>query len=261
MKERICCVLVVILLLGTLTACGLRSPAEEPVPEVSGESADLPEPPQEAVPPEPSEPVQPEVPVPAGPEEPGPEPDPPDEEPVPPPADEDLVNVLDYIPSLFVELKYGTEDNFTGTVIYDFTEARLRYGTVKKLAEVQEELLGLGYSLKIWDAFRPVSAQFKLWEICPDGNFVANPNTGYSSHSKGNTVDLTLVLSDGTEIVMPTGFDDFTALADRDYSDVPAEAAQNALVLETVMTAHGFKGYQKEWWHYSDADSYPVIEE
>ena len=259
MKQRICCVLALVVLLNVITACGLRSPAEESAPEVSGESADLPEPPQEANPQKIPEPVQPEVPV--GPEESAPDPEPSDEELSPPPADEELVNVLDYIPSLFVELKYGTEDNFTGTIIYNFAEAQLRYGTVKKLAEVQEELLGLGYSLKIWDAFRPVSAQFKLWEICPDGNFVANPNTGYSSHSKGNTVDLTLVLSDGTEIVMPTGFDDFTELADRDYSDVPAEAAQNALVLETVMTAHGFKGYQKEWWHYSDADSYPVIED
>lgn len=69
--------------------------------------------------------------------------------------------VRDYIPSVYVDLKYASKDNFTGTAIYDFTDAYLRYGTVKKLAEVQQELLEQGYSLKIWDAYRLVSAQFR----------------------------------------------------------------------------------------------------
>ena len=124
-------------------------------------------------------------------------------EPTPEPRDDELVTVMDYIPTVFVELRYATTDNFTGQVIYDFTEAKLRYGTVKKLARVQESLLKQGYSLKIWDAFRPVSAQYRLWEVCPNGTYVANPNTGYSSHSRGNTIDLTLVRADGTEIPMP----------------------------------------------------------
>lgn len=177
------------------------------------------------------------------------------------PADEDLVRVLDYIPSVYVDLKYATEDNFTGTVIYGFTDASLRYGTVKKLKEVQEELSSQGYSLKIWDAYRPVSAQFKLWEVCPDPAYVADPNKGHSGHSRGNTVDVTLVLADGTRIAMPSGFDDFSALADRDYSDIPEEAAKNALILENTMSAHGFVGYSAEWWHYADSVPYPVVEE
>lgn len=195
--------------------------------------------------------------------DPTPEPDPEPEvtpEPVPEPADEDLVEVLDYIPDLFVELKYATEDNFTGAVIYDFTSARLRYGTVKRLAAVQAELAEQGYALKIWDAYRPPAAQFTLWEVCPDPVYVANPNKGYSSHSRGNTVDVTLVLSDGTEIEMPTGFDDFSALADRDYGDVPEPARTNALLLENTMAAHGFACYAGEWWHFTDQDSYPVTE-
>lgn len=180
---------------------------------------------------------------------------------LPEPAEEDLVNVLDYIPSLYVNLRYATEDNFTGVVLYDFTDARLRYGTVKKLAEVQEELLEQGYSLQIWDAYRPVSAQFRLWEVCPDATYVANPNTGYSSHSRGSTLDVTMVTADGTSIAMPSGFDDFSALADRDYSDVSQEAADHARLLENTMTAHGFTGYNAEWWHYSDSVAYPVVEE
>ena len=192
------------------------------------------------------------VPVPKPEPEPAPEPE--------EPADEALVAVTDYIPSIFVELKYATEDNFTGQVIYDFTDARLRYGTVKKLARVQAALLEQGYSLKIWDACRPVSAQFALWEVCPDPVYVANPNKGCSSHSRGNTVDVTLVLSDGTEVEMPTGFDDFSTLADRDYSDVPEPARSNALLLEDAMSGQGFKCYSGEWWHFTDEDSYPVAE-
>lgn len=177
------------------------------------------------------------------------------------PSDEDLVLVSDYIPSIYIDLKYATEDNFTETVIYDFSEAYLRYGTVKKLAAVQDELLAQGYSLKIWDAYRPVSAQFILWNVYPDSNYVANPNTGSSSHSRGSAVDVTIVYSDGSELLMPTGFDDFSSLADRDYSDISDEAADNALVLENAMTNNGFIGYSKEWWHYSDSIVYAVITE
>ena len=62
--------------------------------------------------------------------------------------------------------------------------------------------------LKIWDAFRPTYAQFVLWDICPDSIYVANPNEGFSSHSRGNTVDITIVDVNGDELVMPTAFDD-----------------------------------------------------
>ena len=171
-----------------------------------------------------------------------------------------FVRVSDYIPGIEVELKYATTDNFTGTVIYDFTDAYLRYGTVEKLAAVQTELEEMGLGLKIWDALRPVSAQFRLWEVCPNAAYVANPNTGYSSHSRGNTVDITLIALDGSEVPMPTGFDDFSALADRDYSDCGEQAAANARLLETTMTAHGFDPYWAEWWHFSDTVSYGVEE-
>lgn len=178
--------------------------------------------------------------------------------PAPEPSDDELVLVRDYIPGIFIDLKYATTDNFTGQVIYDSDEAYLRYGTVKKLLAAQNELSGRGLSLKIWDAYRPVSAQFKLWEICPNPVYVSDPNNGYSKHSRANTVDITIVTSTGESIPMPSGFDDFTALADRDYSDVSAEAAENARLLESVMVENGFVPYSGEWWHYSDSVSYDV---
>ena len=128
-------------------------------------------------------------------------------------------------------------------------------------AAVQAQLAQQGYSLKIWDAYRPVSAQFKLWNICPNPVYVSDPNKGFSKHSRGNTIDVTLVKADGSEIEMPSGFDDFTALADRDYSDVSKTARVNVRLLEDTMTAGGFKGYSGEWWHYSDSTDYPVIKD
>ena len=178
---------------------------------------------------------------------------------LPEPEEDALVSVTDHIPGIFVELKYATADNSTGHVIYNFTEARLRYGTVKKLAAAQEFFEEQGLSLKIWDAYRPVSAQWKLWEVYPDGNFVANPNHTHSSHSRGNTVDVTLVDKNGRELEMPTGFDDFSSLADRDYSDCSLITAENARLLQSILEQYGFRGYQKEWWHFTDTDPYEVI--
>lgn len=170
----------------------------------------------------------------------------------------DYVRVADYIPGAAIELKYAAPDNFAGKSIYDFEEAYLRYGTVKKLMQVADELAERGLSIKIWDAFRPYSAQLALWESCPDENYVSNPKTGSNSHCRGRTVDITLVDAQGRELTMPSGFDEFSPLADRDYSDCSAIAAENALMLQETMEKYGFKGYQKEWWHYSDTDEYSV---
>ena len=174
--------------------------------------------------------------------------------------DETLVNVRDYIPSVFVDLRYATENNFTGQVIYDFTAAQLRCGTVKKLALAADALAAQGYALLIWDAYRPVSAQFRLWEVWPDSTYVANPNTGYSNHSRGSCVDISLVTTDGGAVEMPSGFDEFTLRADRDYSDVSGEAAMHARLLEQAMTDAGFVPYAGEWWHYTDSVRYEVVQ-
>ena len=178
----------------------------------------------------------------------------------PEPADADFVNVKRYIPDVWVSLAYATEENFVGRKIYDFETCWLRYGTVKKLMAVQEQLREKGMTLLIWDGFRPVSAQFALWEACPDPTYVANPNKSFSSHSRGNTVDVTVAWADGREVEMPTGFDDFSPLADRDYRDCTPKAAENAAYLEQLMEEAGFKPYEGEWWHFTDTAPYPVEE-
>lgn len=226
-------------------------PAQSPTPPAST-TLPLPLPEENAASPEispaPSPETEPEA-------EPMPEPE---QEPVSEVEDSEFVKIEDYIPGVETQLRYATEENFTGKIIYSFNDAYLRYGTCKKLMAVQEELETMGLGVKIWDAFRPVSAQFVLWEVCPNPVYVANPNSGFSSHSRGNTLDITLVDSRGQEMIMPTGFDDFSALADRNYSDCSAQAAENALLLQNIMEKHGFSGYFGEWWHFSDTQSYEV---
>ena len=177
------------------------------------------------------------------------------------PENDEYVLVKKYIPDIYVELMYATDNNFTGVRIYDFTDAYLRYGTVKKLANVQKELKEQGYSLKIWDAYRPFEAQQKLWEVYPDPNYVANPANGMKKHNLGGTVDITMVAADGSIIPMPTEFDDFSLKADRNYSDIDnEEAVNNVMILQNAMDNNGFTGYQGEWWDYSDTVEYEAVD-
>lgn len=176
------------------------------------------------------------------------------------PDDGQLVRILDYIPDAVIDLRYATTNNFTGVVLYDDPEAYLCYGTVKKLMQVQETLREKGYRIMIWDAYRSPEAQWKLWEAYPDPSFVANPRNGLTSHSKGNTIDISIVYEDGSPVELPSAFDEFSAAADRNYSDVSEAAKKNALLLESIMYENGFTGYKGEWWDYSDTETYTLIE-
>lgn len=169
-----------------------------------------------------------------------------------PEKDPDFMNVQDVDPDIIVDLKYATTDNFTGKVIYDFTTAVSRTGTVKKLGVASQLLKEQGYRLKIWDAFRPVTAQQKLFNVVSDTRWVAKPNPNFS-HQKGVTFDLTLTDLAGNEIPMQSGFDDFTGKAVRDYPRTD-EQEKNYQILLQAMTQAGFVGYDGEWWDYRDSD-------
>ncbi|HQA08020.1 MAG TPA: M15 family metallopeptidase [Syntrophomonadaceae bacterium] len=178
------------------------------------------------------------------------------------PEDLVMVNLKEYIPSLHIDIRYAGENNILRRPIYSSPHAYLRLGTAKKLKKAQEEFLDCGYSLKIWDAYRPPQAQFELWKEYPDARFLVNPNIRPSQHSHGIAVDVTLVDKQGNELDMPSGFDDFTAKADRDYNDVSEEQANNALLLEMIMKENGFDSIFYEWWHFIDHDRayYDVVQ-
>lgn len=173
--------------------------------------------------------------------------------------DEDFVRIADWIPSARIELPYATEENFTSVKIYPFTDSYLRFGTVKKLAQAADKLAQLGYGILVWDGYRPVYAQQKLWDVCPDPNYVSKPGTGSQSHCRGIAVDITLYdLNSGKLLEMPSGFDEFSALGDRDYRDCSAAARANAELLEQIMESCGFKPYSGEWWHFTDTNTFEI---
>ena len=173
-----------------------------------------------------------------------------------------LVDLQKLDPTIVVELIYTTKDNFTGQAVYPpGSRAYLREEVAEKLLRVQKKLKKIGLSLKIWDAYRPLSVQYKFWEIYPVPGFVADPKIG-SNHNRGAAVDVTLVDSKGKELAMPTKFDDFTEKAGRDYYDLPAEAIKNRQILEDYMVSEGFVPLRTEWWHFDDENvkKYPVLD-
>lgn len=162
----------------------------------------------------------------------------------------DFVDILQVIPSVKLDMKYATVDNFTHTKLYDSSQALLRNGTADKLKKVADEVEEKGFRLQVWDAYRVPKAQLKMWSLVPDSRYVANPYKGYSNHSRGSAVDLSLVDLEGNEVEMPTGFDNFTAAASR------ANENANAKYLESIMVKYGFKPLATEWWHFDDTDTY-----
>ncbi len=131
-----------------------------------------------------------------------------------------LVEVRSLGSSIEVELIYATTENFTGQVLYNIQACLLRRSTAEKLAKANAEFAQDGYRLKVWDAYRPRSAQEIMWNVESNDIYVADPAVG-SNHTRGASVDVTLVDELGNELPMPTGFDDFTEKASRYYPDIP----------------------------------------
>lgn len=172
--------------------------------------------------------------------------------------DSEIVKVIDHIPDIHVDLRYAGENNLSGIEIYDYKDAYLRYGTVKKLAKVQAKLREQGLSLLIWDAYRPYSMQHKLYMILPD--CATNPQNGkYVAFNTGGTLALAIVKADGSALPLPSDFDEDGSKADRDFSDLSSEKAKYAKLLDELMTANGFEQYlTTKWYRYTDSVSYPI---
>lgn len=163
--------------------------------------------------------------------------------------EEPLVLVSEIDSTIVIDLPYATRNNFVGTVLYDTNLCYLRLSVARRLHRVQTRLHQKGYGLKIWDGYRPRSVQYKMWKIVQDPRYVADPRKG-SRHNRGAAIDVTLVDSRGRELVMPTGFDDFTEKAKRDYTDLPEAAIRNRQTLTDAMVAEGFLPLPSEWWHF-----------
>ncbi len=176
-------------------------------------------------------------------------------------AQDDFVNVQTLIPSVQIDMRYASKRNFTGQVVYDTSTCFLRPAVAERLKRVQRRLEKSGYGLKIWDAYRPTSAQQVLWDATPRKlrRYVANPKKG-SKHSRGAAVDITLLDSLGKECEMPTAFDDFSIRARTHYMNHTRQAIKHREILHKAMNAEGFLSVSGEWWHFNDPEwhTYPL---
>ncbi len=162
---------------------------------------------------------------------------------------QELVDVLSVNPTIALDIRYATENNFTHHKLYPVARCLLRREPAESLSAVQKELKTRGLGLKVFDGYRPLSIQKKLWEAVPDDRYVANPAKG-SRHNRGAAVDLTIIDSRGRELAMPTPFDNFSDTAHCDYMKLPRKVLRNRALLERVMERHGFLRMSTEWWHF-----------
>lgn len=164
--------------------------------------------------------------------------------------DTSLVHLKDYSKDFEYDLKYATSDNFLKAKVYDCPACFLRLKTVKALIEANKEFVKKGYKIKIFDCYRPLTIQKKMWELVPNPAYVADPSKG-SIHNRGGAVDITLVDIKGKELDMGTPFDFFGIEASHNYSDVSLKVKQNRALLKNTMLKNGFKSFESEWWHYN----------
>ncbi|MGE0871631.1 MAG: M15 family metallopeptidase [Kofleriaceae bacterium] len=173
----------------------------------------------------------------------------------------ELVDVRTVIPDAVIDMRYATADNFTGRVLYPRATCKLRRAVAQRLAKAAARLRVARRRLVIWDCYRPASIQRQLWKLVPDTRYVADPRQG-SKHSRGAAIDVGLVASDGSPVVLPTAFDDFSSAAHRSRALAGPNGAE-ARRLARAMTMAGFIGMPTEWWHFDAADSakYPLSDE
>ena len=167
----------------------------------------------------------------------------------------DLIPITPESHDVDLDIKYATLDNFTGAPVYSrpacylHRQAETLFSRAIDLARLQ------GWRFRVFDAFRPSEAQFKLWDHTPDPDFLADPNRG-SPHSRGVAIDLTLVdIKTGQALDMGTDFDAFTPLSHHGNTGISPQAQENRYRLLGLMTAAGWDCYLKEWWHYQLFDS------
>ncbi|GAB4242981.1 MAG: D-alanyl-D-alanine dipeptidase [Candidatus Methylacidiphilales bacterium] len=175
-----------------------------------------------------------------------------------------LLPVEEHLPDVIIDLRYATPDNFTRTTVYDPSRARalLRRETILKLRGVVRDLRAQGYRLIILDAYRPRSAQFKLWSANPNGDFLADPNEG-SRHSRGTTVDVWLADREGRRVEKPSDFDEFTVRASHHLIWASSVARMHVIILRNAFFKNGFSGVENEWWHYDlkNWKDFPLLDE
>ncbi|WP_343589040.1 M15 family metallopeptidase [Flavobacterium sp.] len=165
-------------------------------------------------------------------------------------SDTTFVNLRDYSNDFIYDMKYATEDNFLKTKVYDCAECMLRLKTVKALIAANKDFQKKGYKIKLYDCYRPLDIQKKMWEIVSNPIYVADPKKG-SIHNRGGAVDISLVDVKGKEVDMGTSFDFFGIMASHNFKQLSKDILSNRKYLKNTMIKNGFNSFDSEWWHYN----------
>lgn len=171
------------------------------------------------------------------------------------------VSLLALEPRPLFELRYASPYNFLGATLYPQLNPQLRCPVALALQAVQRDLAAEGLGLKVWDAYRPLAVQQRMWDAIRDPRYVSDPAVNAGRHTRGTAVDVTLVDRRGRQLPMPTDFDDFSDAAHGDAAGIAAEPAANARRLRQAMERRGFRALATEWWHFDwlGWESLPVV--
>lgn len=175
----------------------------------------------------------------------------------------DLVELVKLDPTIKLDIRYATTNNFLSTPMYSQARAFLQRPAAEALLKAHRALKAKGYGLLIHDAYRPWYVTRMFWEATPNDKriFVANPAEG-SKHNRGCAVDLTLYdLKTGAAVKMPSGYDEMSPRAYADYPGGALEERERRAILREAMEREGFTVYPQEWWHfdYKDWKQYPIL--
>jgi zinc D-Ala-D-Ala dipeptidase len=175
----------------------------------------------------------------------------------------DLIELVRLDPTIKLDIRYATSNNFLGRPVYTEARAFLQRPAAEALVRANKVLRRNGYGLIIHDGYRPWSVTKIFWDATPADKkeFVADPSQG-SRHNRGCAVDLSLFdLKTGKEVVMPSGYDEMTERSHINFAGGTAEATRLRDMLRAAMEAEGFAVYEPEWWHYDYKDwkEYPIL--
>jgi zinc D-Ala-D-Ala dipeptidase len=174
----------------------------------------------------------------------------------------DLVELVKLDPTIKLDIRYATKNNFLGKAVYKEPRAFLQRPAAEALVRVNQALRKQGYGLVVFDGYRPWSVTKVFWDVTPADKkiFVADPSKG-SRHNRGCAVDLSLFdLQTGVPVKMPSEYDEMTERAHINYECATPEAKRLRELLRAAMAAEGFAVYEPEWWHYDYKDwkEYPI---
>lgn len=167
----------------------------------------------------------------------------------------ELVDVRLYVPDAEIFQIFATDNNVTEAPLYRRPVPVLQRSMAEKLRDAAAEFAEDGYTIKIYDVYRPYSVQFILYDIVKNGSYISNPYKGASNHNRAGAIDMTLIGPDGVELDFPTPMHTFDSTANRNCKTWTEEQSKNVDYMTEVMERHGFKRISSEWWHFSDTDA------